>query len=149
MKVLDGVDPDKLISNQKRKALRAVNLIKQKRNGTVKRRMCENGAPHRKFVPREEGRSPTMSLKSLMALLMINAHEKRAVSIFDVPGAYLQTEPPKSKFVLLLLEGQYVDFMVEINPEYTDGVRTVNGKNALYLWILKTIYGMIEFTLLW
>lgn len=55
--VLGVVDPDALTPEQKKKALKTVNLIKQKRDGKVKGRMCANGAPHRSFVPREEARS--------------------------------------------------------------------------------------------
>ena len=149
MKVLDAVDPDKFSSNQKRKVLRAVSFIKQKRNGNVKGRMYANGVPHRKFVLRKEVRSLTMSLESLMTSLMINLHETRAVSIFDVTGVYLQTDLPQSKFALLLLEDQFIDIMVEVNLEYADCVRIVNGKKVLCVRILKAIYGMIESALLW
>ena len=62
MRVLDMIDSDTLNSNQKRTALRAVNLTKKKRNGSVKGIMCANRAPHRKFVPRKEVISPTISL---------------------------------------------------------------------------------------
>ena len=111
--------------------------------------MCANGAPHRKFVPREEARSPTLSLEALVASLMIDAYEDRKVAVFDVPGAYLQTSLPDDKFALLVLEGQFVDIMCEINPEYEVGVRMQNGKRVLYLRIKKAIYGMIESALLW
>ena len=53
MSVWMAIDPDALTKEQKQKALRAVNLIKQERTGSIKGRMCANGAPHRKFVPRE------------------------------------------------------------------------------------------------
>ena len=79
--------------------------------------MCANGAPHRKFVPREEARSPTLSLEALIMSLTIDAHERQKVTVFDVPGAYLQTDPPKDKFVLLMLEDKFVDIMSSINPE--------------------------------
>ena len=49
-----GADLDSLKSEHKKKSLRAVNLIKPKRIGKLKVRMCANGVPHRKFVPREE-----------------------------------------------------------------------------------------------
>lgn len=83
MAVLAMVDPSSLTDDQKKKALRAVNLIKQKRTGNVKGRLCANGAPHRRFVPREEARSPTMGLESLITSMMIDAYEGRKVSIFD------------------------------------------------------------------
>ena len=79
--------------------------------------MCANGAPHRKFVPREEARSPTLSLEALIMSLTIDAHEHQKVTVFDVPGAYLQTDLPKDKFVLLMLEDQFVDIMCSINPK--------------------------------
>ena len=46
MALLEIVEPNSLTSEQKCKALRAVNLIKQKRNLKIKGRMCANGAPH-------------------------------------------------------------------------------------------------------
>ena len=38
--------------------------------------------------------------------------------MFDVPGAYLQTDLPDNKFVLLKIENEFVDIMCEINEEY-------------------------------
>ena len=149
MNVLTAIDPMSLTMEQKRKALRAVNLIKQKRNFVIKGRMCANGAPHRKFVPREEARSPTISLEALIATMMIDAFKGQRVATFDVPGAYLQTNLPEEKFALLKLEGQFVDIMCEVNPEYITYVIFKNGVKILYLKIIKAIYGMIELALLW
>ena len=69
MSVLMAINPDALTKEKKRKALRAVNLIEKKRTGLIKGRMCANGAPHWKFVPREESRSPTLSLEALIMSL--------------------------------------------------------------------------------
>ena len=90
--MLMAIDPDVLSKEQKQKGLRAVNLIKEKRTGSIKGHMCANSAPHRKFVPREEARSPTLSLEALIMSLTIDAHERRKVTVFDVPGAYLQID---------------------------------------------------------
>ena len=111
--------------------------------------MCANGAPHRKFVPREEARSPTISLEALISTMMIDAFEGQRVATFDVPGAYLQTDLPEKKFALLKLEGQFVDIMCKVNPEYLEEVIFENGVKVLYLKIIKAIYGMIESALLW
>ena len=99
--------------------------------------------------PREEARSPTLSLEALIMSLKIGAHERRKVTVFDVPGAYLHTDLPKDKFVLLMLEDKFVDIMCSINPEYSVHVRTEGGRKFLYLRIRKAIYGMIESALLW
>ena len=87
MSVLRAIDPGTLSKEQKQKALRSVNLIKQNCTGSIKGRMCANGDPHRKFVPREKARSPTLSLEALIMSLTIDAHERRKVTVFDVPGA--------------------------------------------------------------
>jgi hypothetical protein len=149
MAVFGKLNPDTLTSPEKKGALRAINLIKKKRNGDIKGRTCADGRPQRNYIPREEATSPTVSMEGLMASLVIDAHERRAVAIFDVPGAYLNADMPKDKFVLLKLEGKFVDIMCEVNPEYLEDVRTVNGKKVLYLRLLKALYGCIESALLW
>ena len=149
LKVLGGVDVDKLTYKDKKKALRAVNLIKLKRCGKVKGRMCANGAHQRKFILREEAKSPTVSLDGLLLTAMIAAYEKRNVVTFDIPSAFLQADIAKDKLRILKLEGKYVDIMCEVNPEYKPNVRVENGKKVLYIQILKALYGMIESTLSW
>ena len=149
LEVFGPVNPDTLTKDEKRLALRAINLIKEKRCGKIKGRTVADGRPTRKYIPREEAASPTIALESLFASLLIDAHEDRAVQIFDVPGAYLHADLPDDKYVLLKLEGTFVDIMCEVNPEYLKDVRYENGKKTLYLRILKAIYGMIESALLW
>ena len=65
--VLGILDPDLLTSEQKRNALRAINLIKVKRDGKVKGRTCADGSSQRKYVPREEASSPTILLESIIS----------------------------------------------------------------------------------
>jgi hypothetical protein len=149
MKVFGSVNPDTLTKTQKGKALHAINLIKEKRCGRIKGRTCADGRPQRAYVPREEATSPTVSMEALMATLVIDAKEQRDVAIFDVPGAYLHADMPKEKFVLLKLEGEFVNIMCDVNPQYTHFVRTENGKKVLYLQLLKALYGCIESALLW
>ena len=140
-----------LTTYNKRRALRAINLIKEKRCGKIKGRTCADGRPQRAYTPREEASSPTISLESLMALLLIDAHEGRDVAIFDVPGAYVHAKLPDDKFVLLLkIEGPFVDIMCcEVNPEYKENVMFEGDKKVLYVQILQALYGMIESALLW
>ena len=98
--------------------MRAINLIKVKRDGKVKGRTCDDGSSQRKYVPREEASSKTISLESIMALLLINAYEERDVAIFDVPGAYLHADVPEEKIAILKIEGDFVDIICDVNPEY-------------------------------
>ena len=143
------VDINTLTHEQRKRALRAVNLIKIKRCGKVKGKACADGSSHRKYVPREEASSPTLFLEGLMSLLLINSYEGRDVAIFDVPGAYLHADIPEDKFVLLKFENEFVDIMCEVNPEFLQDVTYENGRKVLYVQILKAIYGMIESALLW
>jgi hypothetical protein len=88
-------------------------------------------------------------MEALMGLLLNNAYEGRDVAIFDVPGAYLHAKIPDSKFAILKIEGEFVDIMCDVNPEYKEDVRYENGKKVLYVQILRALYGMIESALLW
>jgi len=148
-KVLGRINPESLQHDQKRRALRAVNLIKLKHCGKMKGRTCADGSTQRKYVPREEASPPTLSFEALMGILLVNAYEERDTAIFDVPGAYLHAEMPDDKFAILKTEGEFVDIMCEVNPEYKDDVRYEKGKKVLYIQILRALYGMIESALLW
>ena len=93
-----------------------------KSSGKLKGKMCSNGSPHRKFVPRKESKFPTITLEGLLSTIVIDAHEDSKVATFDVPGAYLQTDLPKDEFALLLMESKFVDIMCDINPKYKQHV---------------------------
>ena len=87
MKVLGKIDPLSQTREYKNKALRAINLIKEKRCGKIKGRTCADDRPQRAYIPREEASLPTMHLESLMASLLIDTHEEQDVAIFDIPGS--------------------------------------------------------------
>ena len=74
---------------QKRDALYALNLIKEKRNGEIKGRTVADGRKQRKWYTKDEVTSPTISNDSLMALLTVSSAEKRKIISWDVEGAYL------------------------------------------------------------
>ena len=48
----------------KKKALCAVNLIKENRNGIIKGRTCVDGRPQRRYITPEEASAPTVSLEA-------------------------------------------------------------------------------------
>lgn len=100
--------------------------------------------------PDESVSSPIVGLDSFFVTLITDAHEWRKVNIFDVPGAFLQSEmPEKDKKVLLKLTGDMVDVMCSVNPEYTDTFVYENIHKVLYMQILRSMYGRIEAALLW
>jgi hypothetical protein len=140
----------KLSWEEKKQALEAVNLIKEKRCGKIKGCTCTNGSKQRQYLKEDESvYSPTCSTESLLSTAIIDTFEKRDVAIFDVPGAFLQTEMPKDKNVIMIICDEFVDIMCEVNPEYIPHVITnKNGRKVLYMKILRAIYGCIESALL-
>ena len=111
------IDPSKLKKLEKRAALDAVSLIKEKRNGYIKGRTYANGAKQRRYVKAGEiTHSPTVSLISILTTLAIYAYESRNVAIVDVPGAYIG-----------------MDF--ELNPyDLCIANKIVNGKQCTIIW---------------
>ena len=91
-------DPTKLTSQEKREALEAINLIKEKRCGKLKARTCANGARQRRFVKDgDDFSSPTASLEAILSTMIIDSYEERDVAIADILGAYLYAEMPPGK----------------------------------------------------
>ena len=125
-----------LTAEQKKGALRAINLIKEKQNGILKGRTVADGRGHRGKVPKEKSASPSLHLDSFIILLIIDAFEGRDVGLFDVPGAFLQALFPYDKFIVLKFEGEFVDIMIECNPIFSSEVRMENGKKVLYIRLI-------------
>ena len=110
------IDPDILSTEDKAKALNAVNLIKQKRNGTIKGRTCNDGSKQKIYLAKYESlASPNVSMELIFTMLVIDAYEERDVATFDIPGAYLHTKMPVNKDMILKLRGRFVDIMCDIN----------------------------------
>ena len=147
MDVFRGVMASSLSAEQKRKALMALNLIKEKRDGTIKDRLVANGAQQRPYYSKVETTSPTVSNDAMMMTLIIDAMEARDVAIADIKGAYLHAE--MKDFVLLKMTGESVQTLCKVNPKYKAFVTTENGKEVIYLELLKALYGCVQSALLW
>ena len=145
--VIEPLDASKLTHKQRSEALRAISLIKEKRCGTIKGRTCADGRPQRNLYPKEETASPTVSTEALLLSLMIDAKEGRDVATADVAGAFLNAD--MDDFVIMKLEGKFVDTMCSVNAKYKDYVVLEGGKKALYLQLLKALYGTVKASMLW
>jgi hypothetical protein len=137
----------KLTIAEKRGALRAISVVKEKRCGRIKGRTVPDGRPQRQLYAKEETSSPTVFTDALMLSLLIGATEHRDVATADVAGAYL---PAKMKdFTLLKMEGESVEIMCNVCEDYRKYVCHENGKKVLYLKLLKALYGCVQSALLW
>ena len=117
--VIEPIPFEELSNQDKNEAMGAVNIIAEKLTGKIKGRMCANGSRQRKYLKDGESfASPSASLESIMATLVIDAHEGRDIVIADVPGAYLHAKFPNEKKVILQMTDIFVDIMCEINEEY-------------------------------
>jgi len=146
--VIEGMKFSGLTAEQRKDALRAIALIKEKRNGTLKSRVVADGRPQRKWINSEDNYSPTVASESTMLLLAQDAHEKRFVAICDIEGAYLHAK--MDDFVVMVFEGQMVDYMIQACPQYERFVHvTRNGKKLLYVRLKRALYGCIKSALLW
>ena len=115
-KVVTAIDPDILSAEDKEKALNAMNLIKQKKDGTIKIRKCDDGIKKKRYLVKDESvASPSISLESLFTTLVVDAYEEHGIATFDIQGAYLHAEMPADKNVILKLRGRFVDIMCDIN----------------------------------
>ena len=82
-----------------------------------------------------------------MLMLLQAAFEGRKIATADVRTAYLHAEV--DNFVVIKLQGLIVDILCEMKPEYKKCVVLENGKNTLYIQLMKALYGCIKSTLLW
>ena len=147
MDVFKGVDPAQLTNEQKKEALRAIGLIKLKRDFNMKGRLVADGRPHREKYDKTQRSSATCHHDSLMLTLLIDAWERRYVATGDVPCAYLHAF--MRDFTLIKLEGESVDILCEIEPSYEKYVVIEKGKRVLYLRLNKALYGCVMSALLW
>jgi hypothetical protein len=121
-------DGTKLTRTAKKGALRAINMIKEKRCGKIKGRTVANGSLQRQLYTKEETTSPTLSTDALMITILIDASEGQDVATADVAGAYLHAK--MEDFTLLKMEGESVDIMCNVCNEYKAFVCYKNGKKA-------------------
>lgn len=149
--VVAPIEPCDITPEMKRKALRAVNLIKEKRTLELKGRCCADGSKQKQYLAADESiSSPTLLLEGLLTSLMIDVAEGRQIAISDIAGAFLHPEMKcKDGIALMKLEGQFVDIMCEVNPEFRSTVIYENGKKVLYMELKRSIYGCIEAAMLW
>jgi hypothetical protein len=142
-----GQHKSELTQTQKRGALQAISVIKEKRSGRIKGRTVADGRPQRTLYTKEETSSPIVSNDALMLSILINAWERRKTATADVTGACLHAK--LKDFTLLRMEGESVNTMCDVNEEYKKFVCIEHGKKVLYLKLLKALYGCVQSALLW
>jgi hypothetical protein len=145
--VWEILDPATLTYEQRKGALRAINLIKEKRNGDLKGRTVADGSKQRGMYPKSETASPTVSTVALLLTILVDAYEGRDVATCDVAGAYLKAS--MKDFVIIKFTGKSVDIIVKMNPSHAKFVTYEKGVKTLYARLKKALYGCVQSALLW
>jgi hypothetical protein len=141
--VFKGIHFKDVTSEQKSKALRLVQLIKEKRCGKIKGRTCADGRKQRNFINPDQATSPTVSTEALLLTLMVDAHECRDVATCDISGAFLQSD--MDEFTLVVVDGALVDMLIRANKEFKKFVHIgKNGRKVVYLQLKKALYGTLR-----
>ncbi|KAG7373398.1 reverse transcriptase RNA-dependent DNA polymerase [Nitzschia inconspicua] len=138
---------------ERKRAMESLIFLSEKRDGTVKGRMCANGSSQRSYIRQDEAASPTAMTESILITATIDAKQKRDVMTSDIPNAFVQTDVNKHKIgerIVMKIKGPMVDMLIEMAPEiYSDYVIEENGRKVFYVMILKALYGMLQSSLLY
>eukprot|EP00980_Cylindrotheca_fusiformis_P015540 scaffold4421_cov71-Cylindrotheca_fusiformis.AAC.1 len=73
--------------------------------------------------------------------------------VTDVPNAFIQADLPEREYgqrVFMKITGVMVPMLTQLAPDvYESFVVRENGREVIYVKVLKAIYGMLEAALLW
>jgi len=139
---------DELTEDNKKKALRYLMFMKEKRDRTIKAWGCADGRSQHIYTQKEEASSPKVSLEAMMLSCGIDAKEGRYVAVTDIPGAFLHTYMKGT--VHMILEGTSAKLIVKLEPKiYRKYVwHDKKGKPMLYVQLKKALYGTLQVSLL-
>jgi len=141
-------DASMLNWNEKKEALRTIDLIKKKRCGKVKGRSVVDGRDQREQYSKAETSSPAITFESLIATFVVDAYEQRDVATSDVSGAFLKAK--QKDYVLLRLTGEALKAILRANPDKYEKYVTMEGSvRVLYVQLLRAMYGTLTAAISW
>ena len=148
LNVFVPVDAGKLSRKERQEALASLIFLKEKRDGTIKARACEDGRKQGEITAEEEAASPTVSLESVFITCAIEAKEQRDVAVMDLPGAFLHADC--DDHVLMRFQGRLAELMEMVAPQiYRRYVVTnLRGESILFVKLQKALYRMLKSALL-
>jgi hypothetical protein len=137
--VFEGQHATALTKDERRAASPSINLVKEKRCGTIKGHTVADGRKERWLHAKEETASPAVSTDALMLSAMMDACKERDVATADVAGGCLHAN--QDDFTLLKLEGVSVDIMCDVCEKHKGFVTCKNGTKALCLRHVRSKQG--------
>jgi hypothetical protein len=136
---------------ERKRAMESLIFLTEKRDETVKARVCANGSTQRAYISREEASSPTAASEAIITTGVIDAKQKRDVMTLDIPNAFTQTDIAlDGNKIIIKIRGQLVDILLELCPGVYDDYVIDEGKyKIMYVSMLKALYGMLISSILY
>jgi hypothetical protein len=145
MNVFCPIEVESLTHDKKKKALLLLIFLKEKRDSSVKARMCADGRKQKDGTwSKQDTTSPTVATESMFVTAVSNAHKGRNVAYFGIPGAFLHADVNED--ITMVLKGRLAELMVQVVPNLYRKYITVNRKGAaiLYLKMQKALYRLLR-----
>ena len=95
----------KYLTELKRKrAMESIVFTTEKRDGTIKARLCANGITHWTYILCEEKASPIATTEAMLIIVVLEAKQSRDVVTLDMPNVFVQTDVPQSSEKIIIKE---------------------------------------------
>ena len=148
MTVFRPIFKEALSKEERAKALASLMFLKEKRDKTVKARMCADGRKQRGDWTKQESTLPTVSTESVFITAVVDAHEERDVACYDIPGAFLHANSDED--ITMILKGRLAELMVQVAPNLYRKYISVDRKGTAILCVKmqKAMYGLLRSALL-
>jgi hypothetical protein len=127
---------------ERKRSMESLIFLTEKRDETIKARMCANSSTQRTYIAREEATSPTAAATDAILITgVIDAKQQRDVMTLDVPNAFVQTPIPQTgDKIIMKIRGSLVDILIEICPGIYDEYVVKEGKQQiLYVRMLMAL----------
>ena len=101
------------------KAIRSLLIIKEKwgPEKEVKTILLADGRGQCGQFTKQETTSPTVARESVIISAVIDAHERRHVGTYDIPGAFLTADcDVDDDEVIMILKGRLAEMMIQVSP---------------------------------
>jgi hypothetical protein len=143
--VFEPISIKEMTKREKKRAMKSLIFFTEKRDETVKARVCANGSTQRAYISREEASSPTAASEAIITIGVIDAKQKRDVMTLDIPNAFVQTKIAlDGDKIIMKIRDQLVDILLELCPGVYDDYVIDKGKHKImYVMMLKALYGML------
>jgi hypothetical protein len=149
MNMFCPIEVESLTNNEKKKALLSLMFLKEKRDSSVKARICADGRKQKHGTwSKQDTTLLTVATESVFITAVIDMPGGCDVACFDIPGVFLHAD--MNKDITMVLKGRLAELMVQVAPNLYRKYITVNRKGTaiLYVKMQKALCGLLRSALL-